>query len=664
MTETTAHPPEPEATPDQPGFDPPAIDGIEIVREVGRGGSAIVYAGRQTALNRTVAVKVLDAKLVTDKQRVQFERECTSAGALSGNPNIVTVHGVGVTATGHPVLVMEFLPGSLADRLAADQRLPWEEAIGIGLLLGGAVAQAHAAGVLHRDIKPENVLLSADGTPKLSDFGLARAIDGVATQSTTVRASLTHAPPELIEGKPVTPAVDTYSLASTIHELIAGRPPFVTDTDESLLSMLGRIVRDDPPSLAPYGVPSAVDAALRRAMAKDPAGRPASVEAFLSELRQAAGIAEPSPNDPITRLIPRTEPSTGTDESLRPELPNRRRRRLLVGLGTVVLGALVAAGVVLATRGDGPGATDEPPSGVEHVTTPIVLTSGATLATTWALGGDVARGTSTLTNPGDTTLDVTHDEVVPKQLVADAADLVSTPAPASVVDPDPIVRFCVTLDPGAVTTIEWSGPLATAGLDAGGLAEIEPSWAEQVTSHRSAALGEPCRFTTPDTTVPATVAPTTTPTSTEPSTTTSPATSTTVPATTTTTTTTAPQMPVTTAPRAPATTRPRTAPTTTTTAPQPTTTAAAPTPLPTTTTTAPPPTTTTTPTPPPDTRREVPHVVGLDYSVGASQVNDAGFTPAKNTVTCTDGTPSSQIISQSPGGRQNPGTVVTLTVCS
>ncbi|MDO8363796.1 MAG: protein kinase [Actinomycetota bacterium] len=267
----------------------PEIPGIDELTEIGRGGTAVVYHGTQRKFRRSVAVKVLDLSLTRDDDRLRFERECESVGALSGHPHIVTVYDTGVLADGdRPYLVMEHLPHSLADQLAENGPMPWPEAVAMGLHLGGALAAAHAAGVLHRDVKPENVLLTANGVAKLSDFGLARMAGSFATVTQTVRASLTHSSPEMIEGTEVDERTDVYSLASTIHHLVVGHPPFARTPGEPLVAIISRILRDPPPSLQQYGVPSAVDAVLATAMSKRPQDRPVTIGAFVAALVEAA----------------------------------------------------------------------------------------------------------------------------------------------------------------------------------------------------------------------------------------------------------------------------------------------------------------------------------------------------------------------------------------
>jgi serine/threonine protein kinase len=349
-----------------------SIPGVVDLVEIGRGGSATVYSGTQAAFGRTVAVKVLTTRITDAGQQERFERECRSIGALS-HPNIVTVFSAGVTDDDYPYLVMEHLPSSLADRLQVDLRIPWREAVDIGVALAGAVAAAHQAGVLHRDIKPENVMVGRNGTPKLTDFGLARLVGGFESETHTVRASLTHAAPESIEGKAVSPATDVYSLASTIHHLIAGSPPFIRPDDESLVAIMGRILRQPPPSLAAYGVPPALDATLGRTMSKDPADRPQSVDEFVAAL-DAAIVGTP-----LTSAGPAAVAT------------NDHRRRWLIPIAAVLL--IGAGGVAFASRDDSDPVADPDPT-----------TTVADSSTSTEQASTTTEPTSTTSEPPTTTV--------------------------------------------------------------------------------------------------------------------------------------------------------------------------------------------------------------------------------------------------------------------
>ncbi len=263
-----------------------AIPGLADAVEIGVGGFGVVYRAAEADLGRTVAVKILAANL-DEAGRDRFDRERRALGTLSGHPNIVTVHRGGYTPAGQPYLVMEYLDrGSLADHLRSAGTVGWHDALTVGVQLAGALETAHRAGVLHRDIKPGNILLSRLGSAKLCDFGIARLQGAFETRSATVTASLAHAPPEVVDGHRPDARSDVYSLASTLYELVTGRPPFVQPTDESMVQILNRIHTADVPPLDESVLPGPLFRAIETAMAKDPAARPPSALAFGQSLVQ------------------------------------------------------------------------------------------------------------------------------------------------------------------------------------------------------------------------------------------------------------------------------------------------------------------------------------------------------------------------------------------
>ncbi len=296
------------------------IDNMADPVVIGSGGSGRVYAATDVALNRRVAIKILD-KVDAESQR-RFERECRIIGTLSNHPNVVTVHSAGSTANDEPYLVMELLTGgSLGYHLAETGPIDWREVVGYMIKVADALQAAHEVGILHLDIKPDNILLHG-GEPHVVDFGIARLATVDTTDSMALKASWYHTAPETIDDARDERS-DIYSIGSTMHTLIAGRPPFWDPDDRALVSVMRRVV-DDPPPPVGHG-PPALDAILGRILAKNPEDRPQTARQLASELRE---LLEP-PEPPIE-----------------PEPTGWRSLRSLVVTAAVVVGAALVGALV------------------------------------------------------------------------------------------------------------------------------------------------------------------------------------------------------------------------------------------------------------------------------------------------------------------------------
>jgi serine/threonine-protein kinase len=254
----------------------PHIPGYDLLNEIGRGGMGIVYRARQTDLGRLVALKVvLHAEHADGEMHARFRREAQAIARLQ-HPNIVVIHATGEIGE-LPYFCLEYCPGSLSGRLAQGP-LQSREAAELVRSLALAVQAAHDQHVIHRDLKPANILIDAEGTPKVADFGLARTMIGSwQTASGAVLGTPSYMAPEQARGKTryVGPATDVYSLGAILYECLTGRPPF---REESALDTLMRVVSQPPPPLTQFrsDVPHDLEAICMQCLEKDPARRPST----------------------------------------------------------------------------------------------------------------------------------------------------------------------------------------------------------------------------------------------------------------------------------------------------------------------------------------------------------------------------------------------------
>jgi serine/threonine-protein kinase len=318
----------------------------EVLEVLGQGGMGVVLKARDPGLDRIVAVKVLNPTLAhVGSARRRFAREARAAAAV-GHEHIVAIHAVD-EFRGRPFLVMQYEPGrSLQERLDASGPLELKDILRIGTQAARALAAAHAQGVVHRDIKPANILLeNCIERVKLTDFGLARAIDDASlTQSAVIAGTPLYMAPEQARGEPVDARSDLFSLGAVIYAMAGGRPPFRAD---SAMAVLKRVCDDRQRSIRELNpeIPDWLEALIDRLLAKEPADRfqTAAEVADLLE-RGLAHVQQPKVfSCPLVAKLPEPR-STFPDADLHASRTAHHTRRTLVAAAALALLALAGLG--------------------------------------------------------------------------------------------------------------------------------------------------------------------------------------------------------------------------------------------------------------------------------------------------------------------------------
>jgi serine/threonine protein kinase/tetratricopeptide (TPR) repeat protein len=315
----------------------PSVPGFEIVSELGFGGMGVVYLARQTSLKRLVALKMIRAGAHAGPEDVaRFHTEAEAVARLH-HPHIVQIYEVG-DYQGQPYCALEYIEGGSLARRLSRKPLPAQEAAELVEKLARAMSSAHQHQIVHRDLKPANVLLTPEGEPKITDFGLAKQLDADTgqTQSGAIMGTPSYMAPEQAAGKvhDIGPLADVYALGAILYECLTGRPPF---KGEHLVDTLDMVLHQEPfpPSKHIPGIPRDLERICLKCLAKE------SSERYHSALALAQDIERFRAGEPIL-----ARPESFTRKLWRKA--RRHRVGLLIGLSAAVI--LTVAGM-MAFRG-------------------------------------------------------------------------------------------------------------------------------------------------------------------------------------------------------------------------------------------------------------------------------------------------------------------------
>ena len=340
-------------------------DRYEIIKTIGEGGMANVYLANDTILDRKVAIKVLRGDLSNDEKFIRrFQREALSVSNLS-HPNIVEVYDVG-EEDGQYYIVMEYIEGkTLKQLLKKRETLSLPEVIDIMLQLTDGLAHAHESYIIHRDIKPQNIMILDNGLVKITDFGIAMALNATQlTQTNSVMGSVHYLPPEQANGKSATVKSDIYSLGILMYELITGSVPFKGD---NAVEIALKHMKEKIPSIRKQNptIPQSVENIVIKATAKNPRNRYDSVKEMHDDLEicmekeNAKKVTFEYPendiddSEPITKKKknkiekPNVEYTEKKEESIEEDIletPKKRNTVILLLTG-IVLFLLIIAGI-------------------------------------------------------------------------------------------------------------------------------------------------------------------------------------------------------------------------------------------------------------------------------------------------------------------------------
>lgn len=325
----------------------------KVIEKIGVGGMADVYRGYDELLGRTVAIKILHANFASDEGFVgRFKREAQNAGRLS-HPNIVNMYDVGYDQ-GYHYIVMEYVEGqTLKEYIQERGKLSIDEAIKFAVAIAEGLEHAHAMGIVHCDIKPHNMLITKSGRLKVTDFGIARAMNSQNTMMYTnsVMGSAHYLSPEQASGKAIDGSTDIYSLGVVLYEMLTGRVPYEADTP---IAVALKHVKDKliPPTRYNQSIPPLLESVVMKALQKKPADRYRSVSEMIGDLRMSGGFAGFGTSrmrqyDFATQVLPPVNEMTSQLEELDEEVQEEEHKGILGTIAKIPQKYILLGSVVI-----------------------------------------------------------------------------------------------------------------------------------------------------------------------------------------------------------------------------------------------------------------------------------------------------------------------------
>ena len=347
----------------------------EIIEKIGNGGMATVYKATDKILKRNVAVKILRDEFTTDEEFIKrFEVEAQSAARLT-HPNIVSIYDVGVEDNLH-FIVMELIQGKTLKEIILEEKgpLPWKWSVNVTIQIASALETAHRNNIIHRDIKPHNIIITEDGSAKVTDFGIAKAVsNSTITAFGTTIGSVHYFSPEHARGGFTDAKSDLYSLGVVLYEMVTGRVPFDADTPVSVALKHMQEKPEEPIEVNP-NVPVAVNKIIMKALQKDTTLRYQTATEMLDDLRKSlknpdGDFVDDSEYDPTAKTqVLHTEMynnSRGSNEDKGKKDGKfksfiKRHKKLSIFIGLVLLFALSLGGTILALNITNPPEVEVP----------------------------------------------------------------------------------------------------------------------------------------------------------------------------------------------------------------------------------------------------------------------------------------------------------------